>query len=64
MFFGRDLLAQVVVELLPPPAIADRDRHGPLGIVLADDVAIELGDDFAGREVLHESSSITMLRLV
>ena len=37
---------------------------GPLGVGLADDVAVELGDDFARGQILHESSSITMLRLV
>ena len=44
---GRDLVAHLAVELLPPPAIADGDRDGPLGVVLADDVAVELGDDLA-----------------
>ena len=61
---GRDLLAQVVGELLPPPAIADGDGDGPLGVGLADDVAVELGDDLAGGQILHGSSSMTMFRLV
>ena len=36
---GRDVLAQLVGQLLPPPAIANGDRDGALGGVLADDVA-------------------------
>ena len=47
---GRHLLAQRPVELLPPPAVAQRDGDGALGVVLADDVAVEFGDDFAGRK--------------
>ena len=49
----QHLLAQLVVELEPPPAVAQRDRDGALGVVLADDEAVELGDDFAGGEVGH-----------
>jgi len=49
------LLAQAAIELLPPPAIAQRDRNGALGFSLADDEAIEFGDDFAGGEVCHGS---------
>ena len=45
---GRDLIAHVVIELLPPPAIANGDRHGPLGLVLPDDMPIELGDNLLG----------------
>ena len=40
-----DLVAQVRPDILTPPAVAQRDRHGPLGLRLADDVPIELGDD-------------------
>ena len=53
MFFGATSFRMSSVELLPPPAIADGDRDGPLGVVLADDVAVELGDDLAGRQFLH-----------
>ena len=49
----QHLLAQLVVELQAAPAVAQRDRDGALGVVLADDEAVELGDDFAGREVGH-----------
>ncbi len=59
----RDLGAHLLGQLLPPPAIADRDRHGPLGGGLADDVAIELGDDLARRQVSHASSSTTNVRV-
>ena len=51
----QHLLAQLVVELEPPPAVAQRDRDRALGVVLADDEAVELGDDFAGGEVGHRS---------
>ena len=49
----QHLLAQLVVELQPPPAVAQRDRDRALGVGLADDEAVELGDDFAGGEVGH-----------
>ena len=44
---GRDVLAQLRRQLLPPPAIADGDGHGPLGGVLADDVAVQFLHDLA-----------------
>jgi hypothetical protein len=34
-------------ELLTTPAVADGHGHGPLGFMLADDVAIEFGDNLA-----------------
>ena len=42
---GRDFAPHVFGQLLPPPTIADRDGHGPLGVRLADDMPIQLGDD-------------------
>ncbi len=45
----RDFLAELIVKLLPPPAIADGDGDGPLGVVLANDVAIKFGDNLARR---------------
>ena len=42
----RDLLAQRLGDLLPAPAVAQRDRDRALGAVLADDVLVELVDDF------------------
>ena len=43
----RHVLGEVGGQLLAPQAIAQRDRHGPLGLGLADDVLVELGDDLA-----------------
>ena len=51
------LFAQAALELQPPPAVAQRDRDGALGVVLADDEAVEFGDDFAGGEVGHVGTS-------
>ena len=67
---GRHLLAQFVRELPAPPAIPERDRHGALGVGLAHDVAIQLGDDLPGRQfalllaVWHGSSSTVRFRFV
>ena len=44
--------------LLAPPAVAQRNRHRPLGIVLADDVLVEFGDDLAGRHRTHSRTSM------
>ena len=57
MFFGSTSSRSVPVELLAPPAIAQGDGDGALGVVLADDVAVEFGDDFARREVHHVARS-------
>ena len=54
----QHLLAQLVVELQPAPAVAQRDRDRALGVVLADDEAVELGNDFAGGEVGHALRTI------
>src|SRR6185437_4722053 len=40
----QHLLAKRAGELQPPPAIAQRDRDGALGVGLADDEAVEFGD--------------------
>ena len=51
---GRHLVAQLGAELLPAPAIAQRDSDGALGVLLADDVRIERSDDgFGGEGVVH-----------
>ena len=47
----RDLLADRFRRALAAPAVAERDGDGLLGLGLPDDVAIELGDDLARREV-------------
>jgi hypothetical protein len=52
------------VELHAAPAVAQGDGDGALGLVLADDVAVELADDLAGGQFGHQSSSMTRLRLV
>src|SRR6202043_1182524 len=58
-------LAQPLVELQPAPAVAKRDRHRALGVGLADDEAIEFGNDFAGGKVGHACNvSMVTLRLV
>jgi hypothetical protein len=59
----RDLFAEVAHHLLAAPTIAERDRHRPLGLVLPDDVAIELADRFARGEVsvLHSPISSTTI---
>ena len=51
----QHLFVEVALQLLAAPAVAQRDGDGALGVVLADDVAVELGDDLAGREVGHRS---------
>ncbi len=45
---GQHLLAHIAFELLTAPAVAERDGDGALGVALADDVAVELGNDLAG----------------
>ena len=53
---GRHLVAQIGIELLAPPAIAERHGDGALGVPLADDVLIERGDDrLGGQLVVHET---------
>ena len=44
----QHFLAQPLVELQPAPAVAQRDGDRALGVGLADDEAVELGNDFAG----------------
>ena len=70
MFLGVTCGAKLVGELPAPPAVPQGDRHGPLGVGLADDVAIELGDDLPGRQlalgllIWHGSSSTVRFVLV
>src|SRR6185437_13013500 len=49
--FRQHFLAQFVVELQPPPAITQGDGNGTLSVVLADDEAVQFGNDFARGEV-------------
>ena len=50
---GIDLVAQIIVQLLAPPAVAQGDGHGALGVLLADDETVELRDNLAGGQVGH-----------
>ena len=61
---GRYLALHFLRQLLPPPAIADGDRHRAFCVGLSDDVAIQFRDDFAWGQVAHSSSSTAMLELV
>ena len=54
---GIDLVAQVGRKLAAPPAVAQRHGDGPLGFVLADDVAVEFGDDLARGQGAHGVSA-------
>ncbi len=45
----HDLFAHLAFELLAAPAIAQRNGDGALGVVLADNEAVEFRDDFTGR---------------
>ena len=47
MFFGITSLRSSGRQLHAAPAVAQRDRDGALGRVLADDVAVEFLHDFA-----------------
>ena len=53
--FRQHFLAQQAGELQPPPAVAQRDGDRALGVGLADDEAVEFGNDFTGGEVGHGS---------
>ena len=52
MFFGATSSAISARQLLPPHAVAQRDRDGALRLVLPDDVLVELGDDLPRRQRL------------
>src|SRR4029450_12820547 len=56
--FWKDLLAQLLVELQPPPAVAQCNRDRAFCIALADDKAIQFGNDSAGKEVSHAFRTI------
>ena len=51
--FRQHFLAQRAGELQPPPAVAQRNGDRALGVGLADDEAVEFGNDFTGGEVGH-----------
>ena len=53
-------VAQLGRDAETPPPVAQGDGDGALGGVLADDIAVELRDDFAGSQAAglgHQSSS-------
>ncbi len=54
--FGCDFARKGFLQLLPPPAIAHGHGNGPLGGVLANDVAIEFCDNLTRGEVSHEAT--------
>ena len=49
----QNLFAHLLVELLPAPAVAQRDGHGAFCVRLAYDEAVQLRDDFPRGEVCH-----------
>src|SRR3569623_1088247 len=51
--FRRDLVAQLLVDLRTPPAVAQRDRDRALGLGLTDDVFVELLHDLSGGHIGH-----------
>jgi hypothetical protein len=53
---GVDFIAQLGRQLLAAPAVAKRHRDGALGLLLADDEAVEFRDDLARGEVGHVAS--------
>ena len=52
----QDFLGHFRLELLATPAIAQCDGHGTLGVVLADDIFVELGNDLPGGEIVQAQS--------
>src|SRR5690606_41033231 len=48
--WSSDVCSSDLGQLLAAPAVAQGDGDGALGVGLADDVAVELGDDLAGRQ--------------
>ena len=48
--FRQHLLTHLAFQLLPAPAIAQRDGDGALRVLLTDDVAVEFRDDFSRAE--------------
>ena len=45
---ARDLVAQIRAQLLPTPAIAQRNGDRALGVLLTDDVMVQRSDDCLG----------------
>ena len=51
----RDLVADGFRRVLAAPAVAQRHGHGALGLHMADDEAVEFGDDLARGKLGHEA---------
>ena len=60
----RDLVAQRVGHLHASPAIAQGDRHRTLGVVLPDDVLVELLHDFTGGHLGHDQALVCRVSMV
>ena len=56
------LIGHFRFELLAADAVAQRDGDGALGVGLADDVFIELADDFARRQLVEHRRIVGGLR--
>ncbi len=57
---GQHFVAQILRQLLAAPAVAQSHRDGALGVALADDVAVQFGDDLArGEGRAHRDSTVT-----
>ena len=54
----QHLLAHGFGELLAAPAVAERDGDGALGVLLADDMTVEFGNDLAGENALIRCPAI------
>ncbi|ENN84360.1 hypothetical protein RHSP_21709 [Rhizobium freirei PRF 81] len=61
---GHDFIAQLGFELLAAPAVAQCDRHGALGLMLADNITIEFGNDLAGGKSGHFACSLSGLETI
>ena len=61
---GHDFVAQLRLELLAAPTIAQCDRHGALGLMLADNIAVEFGNDLAGGKSGHFACSLSGLETI
>ena len=49
---GGDFVPQGLGDLLAPPAVAQGDGHRPLGVLLPDDIFIQLRHDLPGGQVI------------
>ncbi len=51
---GHHLLAHRRLEAKAAPPVAQRNGDGALGLRLTDNIAVEFGHDFTGRQIRHE----------